>query len=381
MSRLLVITSSYPQFDGDTAGYFVAEHVALLRAAGHSVTVLTWRSPDAVDAEGVERIAYAPRGAETLFYGAGAPENLARASRLGLVPGAVGAMAARALRAAKDADLIIGHWLVPSGYLARWVGRATGVPSLVIGHSGGVHALAKLPKPAGRRLARSICDGPVSVPSLALKEKLDRVVGAPSGARVLPMGFHAHDDAVTTTNRDAGLFMGRLVPIKAPQTAVRAAADAGVALHVAGHGPLRHDLEALAAKLEAPVTFHGVVTGEAKRALLSRCAAFVLPSIELQGRHEGLPVSVLEAAAAGMVPVLGRIPGLETLTPERWQRPSNAHEWAQGLRRAVDAPADLRNAVRQAAMAFAWVNLGPIWTQWIDELAVLRHASRSSRSV
>lgn len=360
------------------------EHVQLLRAAGHTVHVLTWRSPDAVEEPHVTRLTYAPSKHERLFYGAGAPENLVSRTRAALIPSATAAMWRAARVHARDADLIVGHWLVPSGFIAREVARQLGLPSLVIGHSGGVHALAKLPPRIGRTLAERICDGPVSLPSHALRDKLDRVLGRPSHARILPMGFHPLSTepvpAEPTEPGSRALFMGRLVPIKQPEIAVRASGYAGVPLDIAGDGPLRPSLELLARKLNAPVTFHGVVTGPAKRDLLQRAGAFLLPSIVLNGRHEGLPVSALEAAATGAIPLLGDVPSLHDLTPETWQRPHTPHDWAASLQLALTPQPLLRQKIAENALNYAWATIGPTWTQWIDELVAQPPWPGSSRS-
>jgi len=76
-------------------------------------------------------------------------------------------------------------------------------------------------------------------------------------------------------------------------------------LLLVGEGPLRHSTEQLVAgmKLEDRVKFCG--NRDDVDALMSSCDVFLFPSL-----HEGLPLVVLEAGAAG-VPVVGtRIPGL-----------------------------------------------------------------------
>lgn len=72
-------------------------------------------------------------------------------------------------------------------------------------------------------------------------------------------------------------------------------------LALVGDGPDRDALEARARALGpgARVTFHGALFGAEKLALLRACDVFLHPS-----RHEGMPVSVLEAAALGLPCVL-----------------------------------------------------------------------------
>lgn len=72
-------------------------------------------------------------------------------------------------------------------------------------------------------------------------------------------------------------------------------------LALIGDGPDRAALEQRAAALgpEARVTFRGALFGAEKLAALRACDVFLHPS-----RHEGMPVSVLEAAALGLACVL-----------------------------------------------------------------------------
>lgn len=104
------------------------------------------------------------------------------------------------------------------------------------------------------------------------------------------------------------LFMGRIHPKKGVDLLVEAFQELAPrnpewAMVIAGPdqsgmGPvLKRRLGALGARTEFP----GHVTGERKRALLSRASVFVLPS-----HSEGLPVAVLEAMAARIPVVITR---------------------------------------------------------------------------
>jgi glycosyltransferase involved in cell wall biosynthesis len=106
------------------------------------------------------------------------------------------------------------------------------------------------------------------------------------------------------------LYIGRLAPEKGVATLVKAAAAAGVALKVAGTGPLDAELRALAAGTD--VELLGYQSGEALWNLVRRSRAVVLPS----EWYENAPMSVLEAFALGK-PVIGaEIGGIpELVTP------------------------------------------------------------------
>lgn len=96
------------------------------------------------------------------------------------------------------------------------------------------------------------------------------------------------------------LYFGRLAPEKGVATLLRAAAQAGVALKLAGTGPEDEALRRLAAELGADAQFLGFQSGAALHALIRGARAVVLPS----EWYENAPMSVLESFALGK-PVLG----------------------------------------------------------------------------
>ena len=114
---------------------------------------------------------------------------------------------------------------------------------------------------------------------------------------------------------DALLYLGRLTPEKGVATLLRAlAACPGARLRIAGDGPERASLEALAAELGLGerAKFLGFLRGQALAGELHGCRGVVLPS----ERYENGPYSVMEALSCGK-PVLGsRIGGIPELVRE-----------------------------------------------------------------
>jgi glycosyltransferase involved in cell wall biosynthesis len=111
---------------------------------------------------------------------------------------------------------------------------------------------------------------------------------------------------------DAFLYFGRVIRQKGVATLIRAVAGARKKLLIAGTGPELEEMRALAAGLNADVTFLGHLGGQQLRDVIGSCRAVVLPS----EWYENAPVSLLEAYALGK-PVIGaRIGGIPELIRE-----------------------------------------------------------------
>ena len=111
------------------------------------------------------------------------------------------------------------------------------------------------------------------------------------------------------------LYIGRLAPGKGLQETIeglaRARSDgARATLVIAGTGPEEARLrrQVRDAGLEDAVTFAGPAHGDDKARLYSQCDALVLASYS-----EGLPYALLEAMAAGVVPIVTPVGGIPDL--------------------------------------------------------------------
>jgi len=125
-------------------------------------------------------------------------------------------------------------------------------------------------------------------------------VGAPGqGSRLLRRA----DDAAEV------LIVARLVPQKGIQVLLEAArtvlqSHPRARFTLAGDGPLRLELEAQAERLGISKQVHFLGTVQDTPELLARCDLFVLPSL-----WEGMPLSLLEAMAAGRPAVATAVSG------------------------------------------------------------------------
>ena len=389
--RIGVVTTSYPRFEGDPAGCFVAELARWLCREGDRVEVLApapaARLPG--DPAGLE-VHPLGRGDSRLFYRAGAPDNLA-------APGAAGLRAwaeaplflaglARAIAAtARGWDAVISHWLVPSALAAGLGARA--LPQLAIAHSSDVHLLARLGLAGGALL--ELCASPVShlvVTSGALRAQLASIARGPRGRALVErglvqrMGIPARDldrpspESVRSLRARHGiearpvvLFLGRLVPVKGAIDLLEACAGSGLVVAVAGEGPERTALEAAAARLGVDARFLGEIRGEAKQAWLAAASTLALPSRTLaDGRTDSAPLALLEAMAAGLPVVATRTGGNSELirdgengllVPER--DPAGLRAAIARLLAAPALSARIAEAGRAIAREHTWDRIGP----------------------
>jgi len=384
--RVGLISTSFPRYAGDHAGAFVLGFAQSLVAAGHDVEVLAPqpRTPgDAPRFEGVDVsfVRYAwPRPLARTFYAAGVPDNLAH--DLLAWPGLVGLPVAMTLAARARAarwDAVVSHWALPCGLIAAALPERP--PHLAVLHSADVHALERLP--LGASLARRVADGSERLLFVSedLRRRFTRLLGASSRGSVArrssvsPMGVASPAPAPgrERARRELGLTeftalsMGRLVAIKGVEAAIVAAQRTDTSLLIAGDGPERPRLHALAQASGARVRFLGHVSGAQKQALLSAADAFVLPSRRLpSGRTEGTPTALLEAMAAGLPPVAAGVGGVPDVVRDGVSgllyEPGRGRELSRALARMRADEAlreELSRGAREVGLAHTWEALGP----------------------
>jgi glycosyltransferase involved in cell wall biosynthesis len=266
--KVAVLTTSYPRYEGDPAGSFVADAVEQLRKRGVDVDVV---SPASFRHFGIA-------------YGAGVMGNLRRSPWKGaLVPAMLGSFARAARRTARDADLVHAHWL-PAGAVAL----TTGKPFVVQLWGTDVELARRARLLARRVLSRARL---VVCASTALAEAA-RELGARE-VRVVPSGVELPEEVGEPSNPPEVLFVGRLSPEKGILELVQAAD--GMTLVVAGDGPLRDRVPQA----------RGFVPRHELGPFFERAAVVAVPS-----HREGFGVACLEAMAHGRPVVASAVGGL-----------------------------------------------------------------------
>ena len=318
--KVAVLTTSYPRYEGDPAGNFVADAVEQLRARGVEVDVV---SPASFRHFGIA-------------YGSGVVGNLRRAPWKGLlVPAMLGSFAQAARRAARDADLVHAHWL-PAGAVALTTGKP-----FVVQLWGTDVELARRAKPLARRILERA--RLVVCASHALAEAA-RELGAHE-VRVIPSGVELPEAVGEPADPPEVLFVGRLSPEKGILELVQA--SDGMKLVVAGDGPLRERVPGAL----------GFVPHHELAPLYERAAVVAVPS-----HREGFGVACLEAMAHARPVVASAVGGLLDLVVDGetglFVQPRDVNGLRAALERLLE-DAQLRQRLGEAGRErvrehFAW---------------------------
>ena len=376
--RIGVLTTSYPREPEDPAGHFVRGLCVHLIRCGHAVEVIAAGAPDPaapatrMASDGDDAGLRVRRLPSSLFYQGGAPDELA-ARPLAAWAAAASFSARLVLAAAQElrgCDALLSHWLVPCGVAAALC--ASGRPHVAIAHSSDIHILRRLGRLdvvrwLGRRARLVYTSSSLVVPG--------------AEGPVVPMGLDVAALATSDAERQAArralghkrptvLALSRLVPVKGLDTLIRAlqhlhARGLDADLVLAGDGPQRDELRALAAPLGSRVRLVGEVRGEQKRLLLRGCDVLALPSRRLpDGRTESAPTVLLEALAAGCPIVATAVGGVTELVGDAGfiVPPDEPAALAAALRRILFEPGVaplLGQKARARSAAYDWAAIAP----------------------
>lgn len=375
--RVLMLTSSYPKWPGDTTAPFIESIAETLVARGHAVDMLLPHHPQLRrPAGGGVRFfpyRYAPDRWSLWGYAQSLEADVRVRRGIYLLAPLVALSLRRRLRArlkAERYDLVHAHWVVPNAALVTDVVRARRLPFAISLHGSDVF-LAERFGPA-RRLAGTAlrAAGFVSACSADLRTRALALGADPARTATVPYGVDTRAFAPTqvdATLRAAlgvapgALFvlaLGRLVEKKGFRFLIEASAGLqGVQVVIAGEGDLRAALAAQAQALGAPVSLPGNLERERLAAALASADVVAIPSVvDSAGNVDGLPNTLLEALASGRALVASHVAGIPDVVHDGLHGllvpPRNASALRDALRRLRDDPA-LRATLGSAARAHA----------------------------
>ncbi len=288
-------------------------------------------------------------------------------------------------------DLAMGYHLVPCGMIALLIARIFGARSAYQVTGGAIQLVG------GGWKTENVLLGRLSRPSKTLEglavrvsNKFDLLVVRGSRARreLLAMGLQGRIRTVVASLRPEQfepfpgerpidvMCVNRLVEVKQPEHAVRvmaAVAQRIPQMHAAilGQGPLRGDLETLAVTLGASnrIEFAGHVENVTER--LRRAKVFLLTS-----RTEGLSIAMVEAMAAGAVPVVADVGELGDLVingQTGWRvTPGDIEGYTERIVELLRDPETLQRmsaAARQRAIEYNSLEaITQRWERVLDEI-------------
>ena len=343
--RVLMLTSSYPRFDGDPSSVFLRELARHISACGARVRVLapeaTHKHQEPQDS-GVEtaRFRYWCQSRQRLAYGSGIMPNLrAQPWLYAQVPPFIATMSA-ALRSQLRQwrpQIIHAHWVLPQGMVASWLGARSGVPVVISCHGADAFAMRSgLFTHAKRHALRQATTWTVNSAATADAIGSSHALPAPV---VIPMGVDVRHFAagnpgsLKNLRADAGfiiLFVGRLVAKKGVASLIEAFAYLPAVIRensrlwIVGEGCDRKSLELHAAdlRISARVDFIGSVEQKLLPDYLAAADVFVMPSIhDTSGDTEGQGVAIIEAMAAGLPLVASRVGGIPEIFADMDETP------------------------------------------------------------
>lgn len=322
--RVLLVTSNFPRWPGDSTTPFVLNLAVDLQAEGWQVDILAPHAPDAlrhevIDGVKVRRFRYLfPESQQTVAYGGGALINL-RESKVNWlkVPFLVLAELLVALRMlfGRRYAIVNAHWILPQGFVAAVAGWITRTPVVTTVHGGDVFdlqgsLLGRFKRWAVRRAQAVTVNSSATEAATRAIDPTAEISRIPMGVETTPPDQNqaaAIRDAHRPTTGPLIVFVGRLVEEKGVGDLIRAmplvrTEHAGATLMIVGSGQDQLLFEALCEELELgeSVVFAGWVPPETVPSYMAAADVFAGPSkTSASGWQEGLGLVFLEAMAAG----------------------------------------------------------------------------------
>ncbi len=322
--KILMLSSSFPRYEGDYFGPFVLEYCRELVRQGHRVTVV---APAATNTPlnrlseenlNIERFNYWwPRSAQRLVYPPGIiPQLKKRIWRYLQIPFMLFFYFRKVghLMKQQSFDVIHSQWVIPSGYIGNHFAKKYGTPHFITSQGaefflGPSHFFSKFTRSVLRQ-----CDVLFPV-SYQMGERAKQYGMDPDKILVVPNSVNTEifkPDINSTFRKNYQiekdeiiiLTIRRLVFEKRVEDVIEAFAkpksSKKLKLVIGGDGPDRYKLESLCYQLgiKDRVIFLGFVNNNELPAIYAASDIYILSS-----QQEGLSLSLLESMSSGLITI------------------------------------------------------------------------------
>jgi glycosyltransferase involved in cell wall biosynthesis len=390
--RIVLLTSSYPRFPGDSSAPFVKSIAEGIARHGHDVEVVVPYDAEIRKVETnnvhINRFRYIW---PTQFHIVGHARSLfadvkLRLPAIGLMPFFLVAAFFKLMEVTKKqkSQVIYVHWVLPNGLIAAWVAAIRRIPFVISIHGSDMYVAQQ--NWLFRSIASSIFKRAAAVTACSPELRQAAIaLNAPKDTLLLAYGadpalFHPSlkllEDRHSFGWDQSELIIatiGRMVYKKGFNFLIEAVPEIikrypQVRLVVGGDGPLRRELAAQAEKLGVSkhVSFTGRIPWDHLQEFLSSSDIFILPSVKDKfGNMDGLPTVLLEAMSCGIPIIASKIGGV-VMVVENGRTglivpPGDPHALAEAICSLAGDP-DKRQAIGKAArqaieQQFNWNNV------------------------
>ncbi len=179
--------------------------------------------------------------------------------------------------------------------------------------------------------------------------------GLPAEKITVKPNFIAPDPGAKSDLGEGAVFVGRFWPEKGVATLLHAWGKLGtrIPLRILGDGPLRPELERLAADLNlSNVSFMGQVGSDVAQAAIKSARVLIFPS----ENYENFPMTILESMSCGTPVVCSRLGSMQEIVADKVTglhfSPGNSEDLAEKVAWAWDHCAEIKDMGRAARLEY-----------------------------
>jgi L-malate glycosyltransferase len=358
--KILMVTNGYPDYPGSYRGIFIKKLCLALKNEGLDILVVCPRvfkkSPYLEIDEGIQvhRFWY-PSGEKPLGQSGKVPVFAMIIYML------TGLFTSLRLIIKEKPDIIHGNWIVPTGLIAAVAGKLTGRPVVNSAHGMDVRISNNFPVTYLFKMAAYLSD------KLTIVGEYMKGNKPLKNAEIIACGVDEGFFEVKADVKSKTVISTRsLEPIYDVETLIKAvpfvlAKDPEAKFIIIGDGTLKEHLQNLSADLGVSdsVTFTGRIDNSEIPAYMNKAKVYVSTSLA-----DGTSVSLLEALAAGLSPVVSDIDANRPFVNETclfdkqdFKDLSNAITRALGGSGTIDANRTFNENVSWPAIAQKYIHL------------------------